>query len=131
MKEMSIENETRFRIWPAAALAAAVLGLACALLATREARATSAEDSLTYFYSDSTYTTVVGRVRCICGGSCRYSGIQTPWDRVISSTPCTGGGISEQCYVVFAGQFLPVTCPAGVSAMCSSDGGQTWKSCPY
>jgi hypothetical protein len=132
MKKALIVKQTKGRIRRAAALAATLFGVACALLATREARATSAEDSLTYFYSDSTYTTVVGRVRCICDGSCRYSGVQTPWDRTITSTPCTGGGLFETCYLVFAGQFIQVPCPVyGANAICSDDGGQTYHSCPF
>ncbi len=64
------------------------IAFAAGLLSTPRASANPNFDSLTFFYSDDTYTTVVGRVRCICDGSCRYTGIQTQWDQIIFENPC-------------------------------------------
>jgi hypothetical protein len=45
-------------------------------------------DDIWVYYSDSTYTTVVGRCENDCGLYCHCSGTQTPYYIVITSRNC-------------------------------------------
>ncbi len=71
-----------------AALASVPPSLHASVYASAFSCARDSYDDIWIYYSDATYTTVVGRCEDDCGLYCHCSGTQTPYFTVITSRNC-------------------------------------------